>query len=627
MTLPALANAPSPEPDFVGSFAAWLAARGCVGETYAKSARRFFARWPDPHDWADQPLEGRLRLDRNLRVVLNWLILTHELHPGYDWLVATTPYTCWQEFPTTQHWADVERFLATATNLGYAERTRTTAACRVLMRLLIQTGGPLSAITESDLAGLEAAARERTDWRGCSAALHASRVVLYHLGVLERSPDDPPVPGPLEWRFAASPAGLRSGFLGYLERLAGFVSSERVRTVARHLGAFGEHLGRSAPEMTSFAELDRRTHIEPFLNAVAAARRKDNDEPVSISERRQRISVVSRFLADIAEWGWSDAPQRRLIFVRDAPREPRPLPRYIPLDADRRLHDALETSPNRLLADGLLVVRATGIRIGELLTLELDCVHEVSGLGSWLKVPLGKFDTERMVPLDDETVTVIDRLVAARGPQRALRHPRNAKMVDFLMVHYGRRISQHAMRSELRQAAAEAGLDGATPHQLRHTYATALVNSGVPLQHLMVLLGHQSAEMSLRYGRLFDSTVRESYERALSLAKAHLGPILPQGIPVELNTDWRSSPLIKTRLAGGYCLRTVAQGPCAYANICEHCPSLRNDTGFIAVLDAQRADTEALAADAEARSWSEETARHHRLLERLDLLLSRAQAG
>jgi integrase len=627
MTLPALANAPSPEPDLGGSFSAWLAGRGCTGETYAKSARRFFARWPDPDNWADQPLADRLRLDRNLRVVLNWLILTHDLHPGYDWLVATTPYTCWQEFPTTRHWPDVERFLATAVNLGYAERTRTTAACRVLMRLLIQTGGPLSAITETDLAALEQAARERMDWRRFSAVLHTTRVVLYHLGVLNQSPDDPPVRGGLEWRFAASPACLRSGFLGYLERLAGIVSSERVRTVARHLAAFGEHLGVNEPEMASFAELDRRRHIEPFLNAVAATTRQDNGEPVSISERRQRISVVSRFLADIAEWGWSDAPQRRLIFPRDAPREPRPLPRYIPLDADRRLHDALEVSPNRLLADGLLLVRATGIRIGELLSLELDCMHEVSGLGSWLKVPLGKFDTERMVPLDDETVAVVDRLVDARGPQRALRHPRNARMVDFLMVHYGRRISDHAMRTELRRAAAEVGLDRTTPHQLRHTYATALVNSGVSLQHLMVLLGHQSAEMSLRYGRLFDFTVRESYERALTLAKARLGPILPQAVPVRLNTDWRSAPLIKARLAGGYCLRTVAQGSCAYANICEHCPNLRSDAGFLAVLGAQRADAEALAADAEARGWSEEATRHRRLLERLDVLLSRAEAG
>ena len=58
---------------------------------------------------------------------------------------------------------------------------------------------------------------------------------------------------------------------------------------------------------------------------------------MSIGERRQRISAVGRFLTDIAEWGWPDAPARRLIFPRDMPREPRPLPRYIPLDADRRL--------------------------------------------------------------------------------------------------------------------------------------------------------------------------------------------------------------------------------------------------------------------------------------------------
>ena len=106
-----------------------------------------------------------------------------------------------------------ERFLSVAVNLGYAERTRTVAVCRVLMRLLLQTGGPLSAITEEDLAELEQAARERMDWRSFSASLHAARSVLYHLGVLDRSPDEPPLPRPLEWRFANSPAALREGFL------------------------------------------------------------------------------------------------------------------------------------------------------------------------------------------------------------------------------------------------------------------------------------------------------------------------------------------------------------------------------------------------------------------------------
>ena len=72
------------------------------------------------------------------------------------------------------------------------------------------------------------------------------------------------------------------------------------------------------------------------------------------------------------------------------------------VDADRRLGEALARSEFRLAADALLLARACGLRIGELLDLELDCVHEISGNGAWLKVPLGKLDTERMVPLDDE---------------------------------------------------------------------------------------------------------------------------------------------------------------------------------------------------------------------------------
>ena len=46
------------------------------------------------------------------------------------------------------------------------------------------------------------------------------------------------------------------------------------------------------------------------------------------------------------------------------------------------------------------------MRIGELLDLELDCVHEVPGAGAWLKVPVGKLDTERMVPIDEEALAL-----------------------------------------------------------------------------------------------------------------------------------------------------------------------------------------------------------------------------
>jgi hypothetical protein len=74
-------------------------------------------------------------------------------------------------------------------------------------------------------------------------------------------------------------------------------------------------------------------------------------------------------------------------------------------------------------------------------------------------------------------------------------------------------------------------------------------------------------------------------------------------------------------------VRTLAQGSCAYTNICEHCPNFRSDAAFLPTLLTQRVDTEALVADAEARGWGEEAARHRRLIERLDRLISDAQSA
>ncbi len=193
--------------------------------------------------------------------------------------------------------------------------------------------------------------------------------------------------------------------------------------------------------LTSLADLDRQRHIEPYLAAVAAAVNPHTGALLSASERRSRILTIGRMIDDVIEWGWVEAPSRRLVFSRDVPRLPRPLPRYLPPDADRRLTEALHASPQRLRADALLLLRATGMRIGELLDLEIDCVHEVPGSGTWLKVPLGKLDTERMVPIDEETLELVDRIVEHRSPGRPLPHPRSGKLADFLLTHQGRRLS------------------------------------------------------------------------------------------------------------------------------------------------------------------------------------------
>jgi site-specific recombinase XerD len=104
-------------------------------------------------------------------------------------------------------------------------------------------------------------------------------------------------------------------------------------------------------------------------------------------------------------------------------------------------------------------------------------------------VPLGKLDTERMVPLDPETLGLVDQITAIRSPGSPLPHPRYGRPAQFLFTHHGRRLSQNAVRDELDRAAETAGLGHVTSHQLRHTYATALVNAGVSLQALMALLG------------------------------------------------------------------------------------------------------------------------------------------
>jgi site-specific recombinase XerD len=619
------------------AYLACLAARGVGNKTFDSGARCFLARFPDPQAWAGLPLAARLAGSRpQLQPLLNFLMLHGHLRPGYDYLLERKLTVILREAAASPLGPDIKRFLAGAEALGYSPRPRTGMASEIAVRALIQTGKPLAELTDADFAQFGQAITEREARLGRPLkhyhhALYASRAVIYHLGAPAEPVPKRSTLGRWSWERhldGVSPQVLRP-MVAYLERLQGTHARSSVQGTASELAHFGRFLARHDPGLASLALLDRQRHIEPYLNEVAAAVNHRTGAPIAASTAKQRIQSAGIFLDAITEWGWPEAPPRRLVFPRDAPRLPHPLPRYLPPDQERALLATLEDSPNRLYADALLLLRATGMRIGELVDLELDCVHEIPGQGAWLKVPLGKLLTERMVPIDEETLKLVDRIVVHRSPGRPLRHPRTGKLADFLLTRQGRRVSADTLREELRRAAAEAGLDGVVPHQLRHTYATALVNAGCSLQALMALLGHVSAEMSLRYGRLFDATVRDEYTRALSLAKARLGPVLPgerTHLPV-IGGNWRDAPLIKARLAGGYCLRTAAQGSCAYANICEHCPNFRSEASFLPVLQLQKADAEALAADAEQRGWGDEAARHRRLIERLDTLITQADAS
>jgi integrase len=345
-------------------------------------------------------------------------MLHGRLRPGYDYLLDRKLTVILREAAVSPLGPDLKRFLAGAEVLGYSVRARTGMASEVAVRVLIQTGRPLAELTDTDFTAFGQAITERETRLGRELkhyhhALYASRAVIYHLGAPAEPVPKRSTLGRWSWErhLDGVPPQVRRPMVAYLERLQGTHARSSVQGTASELVYFGRFLARHDPELPSLSGLGRQRHIEPYLNEVAVAVNHRTGQPVAASTAKQRIQSVGIFLDAIAEWGWPEAPARRLIFPRDAPKLPHPLPRYLPPDQERALLAALEASPNRLYADALLLLRATGMRIGELTDLELDCVHEVPGSGAWLKIPLGKLLTERMVPIDEETVELVDRII------------------------------------------------------------------------------------------------------------------------------------------------------------------------------------------------------------------------
>jgi integrase len=438
------ARPPAPEA-LLTRYAGWLAARGRGNRCFADGAAGFLRRWPGPQSFAAEPLEVMLAQDQRARPFITFLLLHDLLRPGYDYLAERKFASLLELARGTRLEPDLDGFRHAADGLGFSPRVCSRSAERVIIRLLIQTGRSLHDLAAGDLHEAEAAFRARGerrngDWSNDRGFLHAAWTVLFHLGITDVTP-------PNRRRhdhaghahhFGGVPAWLAARLQDYTSAISGTHEPTTMEGIAIRLAHFGRHLASADPGLDSLSGLDRQRHIETYLAATAVATAVRGGQPIGAGEQRNRIITLGRFLADIAEWEWPDAPARRLVFTRDIPKLPRPLPRYLPADADRLIGEALQASPNRLFADALLLARATGLRIGELRDLELDCVHEVPGTGAWLKVPLGKLDSERMVPLDDDTVALIDRIAATRSPGRPVKHPKTGRPTEFLLTHFGK---------------------------------------------------------------------------------------------------------------------------------------------------------------------------------------------
>ena len=162
-------------------------------------------------------------------------------------------------------------------------------------------------------------------------------------------------------------------------------------------------LNNQYPQLTSFSQLKRSPHIEHWLTHLAETYSKEDT-------RRAYIISIKRFLYDIFEWEWEKPPKDKLLDSRDVPSIPKYLPRPISPEADRKLKETLRKKGD-MLSLAILLLRNTGMRIGELRDLETDSLKKLPDGQYLLHVPLGKLKTERLIPVDKETPAIFFKVL------------------------------------------------------------------------------------------------------------------------------------------------------------------------------------------------------------------------
>jgi integrase/recombinase XerD len=182
-------------------------------------------------------------------------------------------------------------------------------------------------------------------------------------------------------------------------------------------------------------------------------------------------------------------------------REPQRLPKGLDSHELTSLMESLRTWRDRSIA-GLMVF--CGLRSGEVLSLE---VKDVDIGGRWLRI-CGKGAKERRVPLDVDVAGVIQTYVLAERPDTE-----SSKL--FVVAkgpNRGQPLSAAGLRTIFRYHRSIAGVPGAHPHALRHTFGTALAEAGVDLAVMQALLGHSHVDTTARYIHLAPVHVKAQFD-------------------------------------------------------------------------------------------------------------------
>ena len=271
------------------------------------------------------------------------------------------------------------------------------------------------------------------------------------------------------------------------------------------------YLGDNHPAVSSLDHLRRDPHILGWFTHL-----RTQTPPLAPAVYIKRLTHLRRILEELA-WTAQLPELAHLIRREDFPRPPQRLPRALTAQQDQLIQEEL-LRRNDLPCNIFLLLRHTGMRIGECVDLSYECLRNV-GPDRWaIHVPLGKLKTERMVPVDSFVCELVQRLRFFRSFDPL---PLDGRL---LSRPHGKQALIRQLRYCLHEVTAAAGIAARiVPHQFRHTYASEMIRSSVTLPALMKLLGHADPEMTMRYVDVTSTDLQREYHLAHSKPR-HITP-------------------------------------------------------------------------------------------------------
>lgn len=250
---------------------------------------------------------------------------------------------------------------------------------------------------------------------------------------------------------------------------------------------------------------------------LVGLREGDDEHPPLAASSAGRAVVAVRGLHAFA-LAEGMAPGNPATIVRP-PAAPRRLPKAISIPDVERLIAAAQTGQAALRDRALLeLLYGTGARISEAVGLDVDDLR-LSGESRSLAMPAtirlaGKGGKQRLVPVGSYAREAIEAYLVRARPALAIAGKRTSASPALFLNARGGRLTRQGAWGALRNAATRAGLAEVSPHVLRHSFATHLLDGGADVRVVQELLGHASVTTTQLYTLVTVDKLREVYAAA-----------------------------------------------------------------------------------------------------------------